>query len=94
MELQPGDYEIGKGASCPSCRHTLPLACGIDHEDEPKPGDLTLCIRCAAYLQFDDDLQLEIFPEVELLDLPDDTRLLLVRGRQAIKTVHQIEEEP
>ena len=69
---------------CPKCGHTLDACTGIGHENSPSPGDLTLCIKCAAYLQFDDDLKLVTFPEEQLLDLDDETRITLTRGRRLI----------
>lgn len=93
VELEEGEYKTAEGSKCPVCDHPLPVAAGINHNREPEPGDVTLCIWCAAYLQFNDDLSLKIFPLDELLDLPDETRLLLTRGRQAIKVVHEIDED-
>lgn len=94
MELEKGEYKIADGARCPVCDHQLPLAAGIDHNRAPKPGDVTLCIHCAAYLEFDADLNLKVFPDEQLLDLPDETRLLLTRARVAIKVVHDHAGDP
>ncbi len=73
---------------CPKCGHMFDACSGIDHDHGPKPEDLTLCINCGAYLRFDTELRLLVFPEAQLLDLKDETRLLLARARNAINVVH------
>ena len=73
---------------CPKCGYTIDACSGIDHNNGPQPEDLTLCINCAAYLQFDDELRLVMFTDEQLLDLDDETRLLLTRARVAINAVH------
>ena len=73
---------------CPKCGYTLDACTGIDNDHAPKPEDLTLCINCAAYLQFDAELRMVVFPDEQLLDLDDETRLTLTAGRRGINALH------
>ena len=93
-DLEDGEYKIAGDAKCPVCGTPLPLASAIQGDHEPKPGDLSLCIHCAAYLEMDDDLNLKVFPTEQLLELPDETRMLLTRARLAIKVVHDHADVP
>lgn len=43
--------------SCPKCNHKLDAAAAVpDAAQYPRPGDLTICINCAAILFFDAEL--------------------------------------
>ena len=50
---------------CPQCGHAMDLASWATNPKRgkaPKPGDLTVCIRCAAVLAFGGDMRLERAP--------------------------------
>jgi len=59
------------------------LATGINNKEKPKPNDITLCIRCGAVNQFNDDMSLR------LSDIPEDadkeTRQLIQRAQTLIR---------
>lgn len=38
---------------CPACGHKLSAASGVDHDRRPRPGDVSVCIMCAAVLIFE-----------------------------------------
>jgi len=76
-------------ASCPNCSYQMDRCTGISDEDapapgDPAPGDLSVCAGCGTFLTFDDELRLQLFPDDQLIELPDETRLLLTRARSAI----------
>lgn len=61
---------------CPTCEHVLEAATGITTDDAPKPGDVTLCIYCAAILVFTDDLRVRLPKEEESNEFANDPRLM------------------
>lgn len=51
--------------TCPCCNSVVDSAATVnDNADIPKPKDLTICVYCAAVLQFTDDMDLMLFPKV------------------------------
>jgi hypothetical protein len=38
--------------ACPSCGKTIDGVTGVDHEHQPKPGDLSVCLYCEALMFF------------------------------------------
>ena len=58
--------------NCPKCDMLLDAATDLsDPNNEPTPGDVTLCLYCDALLEFDEDMMLkeinikELEPEVQ-----------------------------
>lgn len=41
---------------CPNCNAALEHATGIAHKDEPKAGDVGVCLSCTVVLVFNEDL--------------------------------------
>lgn len=78
---------------CPNCNAQLDDATNLDDESlRPKPGDVSCCIKCAAVLEYQDDMTLRVLSSDELLDLPDDVRLEIVSYSQAVLKMHSIIE--
>jgi hypothetical protein len=49
---------------CPACGNQLDACFGVEHDEIPKPGDLTICAYCAEPLVFTRDLRLRcVTPE-------------------------------
>ena len=69
---------------CPRCNHEFDRATGVTDKEKPEPGDLSVCSRCAAFLQFNDDMTIALFPDEKLFDISDGARLMLTRARKAI----------
>jgi len=51
-----------RGGWCPSCGKLLDGATGIDTNNLPAPGDVSVCIYCAAVLRFNARRTVELFP--------------------------------
>lgn len=66
--------------ACPVCEYEVDRASGVNTDTPPQEGDLSICLRCAAVLVFDEDLHLGIFPD-------DDVKLLHPEDRAAIEAV-------
>jgi hypothetical protein len=45
-----------KPCPCPNCGYGLDAATAAFEDVRPKPGDLTVCIKCAALLEFTDGM--------------------------------------
>lgn len=70
--------------NCPACETKLDACTGVNHDDTPKEGDVTLCIGCGSFLAFGPELQLRILTDAEIGELDDDTRITMQRARRAI----------
>lgn len=71
---------------CPACGKLLDAANGEDNV-APEPGNLTVCIHCAAILEFDAGLKLLPLSPDEIAGLPARERAELFRVQAAIMEV-------
>lgn len=55
---------------CPECKVQLGAATAMQHDARPKPGDLSVCIVCAATLRFDEAMGVRALSLTELAALP------------------------
>ncbi len=65
---------------CPSCAGPLSACTDVNNPDNvtlAKPGDLTVCVYCAAVLQFDEDLKHVVADSEILENLSPDTKQAL-----------------
>lgn len=69
---------------CPSCEMALDAATDAYGEATPEPGDLTVCIYCAAILVFTDTMGLRLPTDEEFAALPQETRQSVERLVQTI----------
>ena len=68
---------------CPWCGYQVDAAtCATDQNAKPRPGDLSMCLKCLSVLRFDADLRLEMLPEAEFRALPEEMRSYLHRMRR------------
>lgn len=73
--------------SCPSCGKTIDALSRLKDDDiRPKPGDVTVCLDCAAVLVVNHDLTVRSPTPGELDDMATDQELLKVR--EAIRLLH------
>jgi hypothetical protein len=72
--------------ACPACGKPHDGACGIETDDCPKPGDVTVCIYCGHLMAFNADLMLRELTGTEAHEIAGDARILAVqRARKAVK---------
>ena len=58
---------------CPTCGYKSDAASNIDDESlVPTPGDLSICINCADYLEYDAELKLIRIQESTIESMTDD----------------------
>jgi hypothetical protein len=79
-------------SSCPRCGYGVDAATAAYGNVQPKPGDVSICLNCAALMQFNDDLKLGPGPESLLDELPADKRRLIERGRRYIRERGRFDE--
>lgn len=74
-----------KPTHCPVCDYTVSAATPANGGSRaPRPGDLTVCFQCAAFLQFSDDEGLRELPDEEFNALPEQARADLRDARTMI----------
>lgn len=69
-----------------TCGHLLSGARGVDYDDMPEPGHLSVCMYCGALRMYDDDLSLRELTREELAEVMSDQEMSaqILRMRQAI----------
>ena len=74
---------------CLRCHHKLDAAsCLADDAAVPKPGDITICIKCGYLMTFADDLSFRDLTEEEILEVPLDEVSRFQNARKAIMEKH------
>ncbi len=71
--------------NCPSCGYLFASTTGIGDTPKdatPREGDVSLCLKCLSYLQFDAELRPRILTPSEFQALPDDIRAGMILARQ------------
>lgn len=71
---------------CPACGHVVDSATSIGGKTQPKPGDVGVCLYCAAYLEYDELLTTTVLADTAFEELPDATKALLRRARELIRS--------
>lgn len=69
---------------CPKCGKTLDAATNVVRDAMPDPGDVTVCIGCAAVLQFGPEMKLS---EAKIEEMPAEIRRTL---EEVIWAVHKV----
>lgn len=59
---------------CPHCGYQPDTATGIDSDERPQPGNLSVCINCTGMLYFDDNLILQKLDEARFNALDEKTK--------------------
>lgn len=74
---------------CLRCGHKFDLGTIITTEgkERPGPGDFSLCIKCAFVMRFDENLTVRELTFDEYMELPEETRLDIVRAVGAILAI-------
>ncbi len=85
-----GDHAV-PDITCPECHYVANRCAGVATESRPVPGDLSLCIACAAIAVFDDELRLRRPTEEERAWAENDAYVRFTRA--AIERINQKQEE-
>jgi len=54
-----------KASECPACGHVCNMARGFNTAKPPRPGCLSVCVRCAAINEYGPDMQLRLVPDAK-----------------------------
>jgi len=63
----------------------------VNHENEPVPGDVSVCIECGIFLTFTSEV-LALLSESDYESLDTETRFQLQRAKQAIQAIQRQNE--
>ena len=66
------------GNLCPKCGATLDAASGVSGALHPKPGDMSICLYCAAALVYEDAMTSRLMTAEEFMALPIDHQDMLL----------------
>lgn len=58
--------------TCPHCGKEHDRAGGLTTHKMPKPGDISLCINCGGWNEYDDDLHMKKLPQETLEQIRKD----------------------
>jgi hypothetical protein len=72
---------------CPACGHTLTAAESISHDETPRAGDCSVCIKCATPLLFTDDGALRMCSDEDLANLEPSTLVDLLLCSMAVRAL-------
>lgn len=70
---------------CPICKKILDAATAVEHSKLPQEGDVTICIYCCNFLTFDANHNLSLISAEDMIALPDDVRMLLIKTREILE---------
>ena len=76
-------------ARCPSCDKKVDGYKSVDHEEQPKPGDVTICVYCRSVLSFTEDMGLAM---ASAEDMQACGLLEISRGQQQAKMLQKLEQ--
>ena len=60
---------------CPQCGAVNDTADGVEHEEAPTPGDISVCMYCAAVTVFTNDLKLRTPTSEEMANIRSDAEI-------------------
>jgi len=69
------DYVV-PSVQCLSCDKILDRASGVNEDDAPEPGNITICIGCGHLMAYADGLSLRELTDAEALAIAGDKRIL------------------
>jgi len=74
-----------KENACPDCGKLLDRATNVSgSNEEPSPGDITICNRCGSFLTFAQDLSLELLDPEEFNELDEEFKNQLLKIQEYI----------
>jgi hypothetical protein len=68
---------------CTACGHKLDGATCVGDDKMPKPGDISVCIRCGHLMAFGDDLMLRNLTNEEMHDVAGDPYIIAIQKARA-----------
>jgi hypothetical protein len=78
-----GESNIVPRATCFNCGKPLDRAAGLDTDNQPGPGDVTICLDCGHLMIFDDQLALRQLSPEEQIALASNEDVLFAQHMRA-----------
>jgi hypothetical protein len=69
---------------CPECGYEVDRATEVTGDSLPAPGDISICFKCGAFLQFSSDMALIKLPDVIFDTLNEEMKLTMRKARLLI----------
>jgi len=71
-------------SNCPVCGYELNRLSSITHEEKPRPGDCTVCLKCTSFLLITDTFGHALMSDKQIAELPGKIRYQLFHIRELI----------
>ena len=68
-------------SKCPECEEVLDGCSGVNHNNQPKSGDVTICIKCTNIAVFGNDLTLRKPSKKELAEFQKNKELMEAQAK-------------
>lgn len=78
---------------CPQCGKLVDTCTGVNSEDLPMPGDLSICLGCAGVNRYADDMALEAFPDILIDTLEPEFKEMLLDAQDMLKDLIKKQKE-
>jgi hypothetical protein len=72
-----------KGSRCLNCKKVLDSATGLDSDETPSPGDLTVCLTCGHLMVFNEKLKFRELSDEEIVETAGDPRIVKFQNVRA-----------
>lgn len=69
---------------CPNCKSVLNTCTGVNSDQNPSPGDITICFYCGSVLKFNDDMTLLELTTEDYVTMPKDALFEIIMVQQQI----------
>lgn len=74
-----------KRQHCLSCGYILTASFDVEEEtDQPRTGDFSICLYCAAMCRFDADLNLRPLTKIDMVELDTGLLMRLTNAKQEV----------
>lgn len=77
--MKIGPEAVMVPSSCTACGTPLDRATGVDTDDNPNPGDVTICFRCGHIMAFATDLTMRELTDTEAKEVAGNKTILAIQ---------------
>jgi hypothetical protein len=81
FKIDWNDHKVASLSMCTNCGYEMDTASGVTHKEAPKPGAISICLKCSHIMAFGDGLKLRNLTDQEMEEVAGHPELLfLIRG--------------
>lgn len=77
--MKLGSENVLKSCACSGCGEVFDRASCVGEDKAPRPGDVTVCIRCGHIMAFANDLSFRELTDAEMRAVAGDKRLIALQ---------------